>query len=158
MAICYYDTSIGRLGIIVHNEMITEILFENKPFREDEEQIETAVHRQAIAQLREYLAGERRSFDLPLNPVGTEFQRQCWAALQRIPYGQTVSYQDIANAIGNPKAVRAVGAANGANPISIVIPCHRVIGKSGKLVGFGGGLPLKEKLLALEAAQLNLMG
>jgi len=107
--------------------------------------------RLAAEQLRAYFAGELRDFDLPLTMEGTEFQRRVWHALLDIPYGQTCSYSHIANVIGAPKAVRAVGAANGRNPIPIVVPCHRVIGASGSLTGYGGGLPLKKRLLALEA-------
>ena len=110
----------------------------------------------ALRQLREYFAGKRIEFDLPLAPEGTEFQRNVWRRLQEIPYGETISYGELAKRVGNPKASRAVGAANGQNPIPIVIPCHRVIGANGKLTGFGGGLPTKEALLALEARQLVL--
>jgi methylated-DNA-[protein]-cysteine S-methyltransferase len=105
---------------------------------------------EAARQLKSYFAGELREFSLPLDPRGTEFQLRVWRQLETIPYGSTRSYAEIARAVGSPKAVRAVGAANGANPISIVVPCHRVIGSSGKLVGYGGGLPLKQRLLALE--------
>ena len=111
---------------------------------------ETRLLRAACRQLREYLAGGRRVFDLPLAPQGTPFQRRVWAALQTIPYGETRSYSRIAAAVGNPKGQRAVGMANNRNPISIVIPCHRVIGADGRLVGYGSGLPLKEALLRLE--------
>ncbi len=107
---------------------------------------------EAVRQLRAYFAGELREFDLPLDLQGTDFQLRVWRQLERIPYGETRSYSQIAAAIGAPQAVRAVGAANGANPIPIVVPCHRVIGASGKLVGYGGGLPLKKRLLALEGA------
>jgi methylated-DNA-[protein]-cysteine S-methyltransferase len=107
---------------------------------------------EAARQLRAYFAGELREFDLPLDLHGTDFQRRVWRELQRIPYGETRSYSQIAAAIGAPQAVRAVGAANGANPIPIVVPCHRVIGAGGKLVGYGGGLPLKQRLLQLEGA------
>lgn len=106
----------------------------------------------AIAQLREYFAGTRRQFDLRLHPKGTDFQKSVWRALQQIPYGETRSYADLAEAIGRPTAVRAVGLANGANPLPIVIPCHRVIGKDGSLTGYGGGLAIKEALLRLEGA------
>ena len=106
---------------------------------------------QAAKQLRAYFAGERQTFDLPLAPHGTEFQQSVWSELQRIPYGETTTYSKIAERIGRPAAVRAVGAANGANPIPIVIPCHRVIGASGSLTGFGGGLDVKRRLLAMEA-------
>lgn len=104
------------------------------------------------AQLDEYFAGERKTFDLPLAPRGTPFQRSVWDELLRIPYGATKSYRDIANAIGKPAAVRAVGAANGANPLPIVVPCHRVVGANGSLTGFGGGIDVKRRLLALEGA------
>jgi methylated-DNA-[protein]-cysteine S-methyltransferase len=107
--------------------------------------------REAINQLKAFFAGELRDFDLPLSPDGTPFQRRVWAALQEIPYGQTTSYGSLAARIGNPAASRAVGLANGSNPISIIIPCHRVIGSNGKLVGYGGGLPNKRWLLEFEA-------
>src|SRR5258705_2307187 len=106
-----------------------------------------------IRQLRAYFAGEIEAFDLALAPDGTPFQQKVWNELCRIPYGQTISYGDLARRIGNPNASRAVGLANGSNPIPIVIPCHRVIGSNGKLTGYGGGLPIKEKLLALERRQ-----
>ena len=109
-----------------------------------------------VRQLGDYFAGTRKHFDLKLNPSGTDFQLRVLRALQRIPYGQTVTYQDIANDIGNPKAVRAVGAANGRNPIPIIIPCHRVIGSDGSLTGFGGGLSTKQFLLDLEASDFQL--
>ena len=111
----------------------------------------------AIKQLREYFAGKREDFDLPLVLNGTPFQLSVWRNLQKIPYGKTVSYLDIAKKIGNPKAVRAVGLANGSNPIPIIVPCHRVIGSNGSLTGFGGGLPTKQKLLALESRQLSFL-
>jgi len=111
---------------------------------------------EARRQLCAYFAGELTDFQLPLDPQGTEFQRRVWFHLATIPFGQTRSYSQVANAIGAPKAVRAVGAANGANPLPIVLPCHRVIGSSGKLVGYGGGLPLKKRLLALEGVIGNL--
>lgn len=105
-------------------------------------------------QLEEYFAGRRRSFDLPLAPLGTRFQLEVWDALRAIPYGATTTYAAIARAIGRPRAVRAVGAANGKNPLSIVVPCHRVIGKDGTLTGYAGGLPSKRRLLELESLQV----
>ncbi len=108
------------------------------------------VLRETRAQLDDYFSGTRRAFDLPLHPVGTAFQCEVWSMLERIPYGETWSYGDVARGIGRPTAVRAVGAANGRNPIPIVIPCHRVIGADGSLIGFGGGLPTKQFLLELE--------
>jgi methylated-DNA-[protein]-cysteine S-methyltransferase len=109
---------------------------------------------EATRQLRSYFAGELQEFNLPLDLQGTDFQLRVWQQLRKIPYGETRSYSEIAQEIHAPKAVRAVGAANGANPISIVVPCHRVIGSSGKLVGYGGGLPMKKRLLALERGSL----
>jgi len=111
---------------------------------------ETPLIKKTAAQLEEYFAGKRKAFDLPLNPQGTEFQKKVWKALQEIPYGKTVSYKDIAEKIGSPKASRAVGGANNKNPISIIIPCHRVIGANGALVGYAGGLDMKRELLELE--------
>ena len=108
----------------------------------------------AKAQLAAYFAGQRTDFDLPLEPVGTAFQKRVWLALTRIPYGETRSYADQARAIENPAACRAVGAANGRNPLSIVVPCHRVIGASGSLTGFGGGIETKRLLLDLETRHL----
>jgi methylated-DNA-[protein]-cysteine S-methyltransferase len=108
------------------------------------------VLKSAVKQLKAYFSGTRREFDIPLRPVGTVFQEEVWLALRSISYGETVSYSDIAKQIGRPKAVRAVGAAIGKNPLSIMIPCHRVIGANGKLIGFAGGLSTKEFLLNLE--------
>jgi len=109
-----------------------------------------------LAQLREYLEGERQRFSVALDVRGTPFQKAVWDELLKIPYGETRAYADVAAAIDHPTATRAVGQAVGANPISIIIPCHRVIGKDGHLVGYGGGLPLKERLLALEQGSLDL--
>ena len=109
------------------------------------------VMRETLAQLRAYFAGDLRVFDVPLEVVGTDFQKLVWSALRTIPFGETRSYSQVAGQIGSPRAVRAVGAANGRNPIPIIVPCHRVIGASGSLVGFGGGLEWKRFLLGLEA-------
>jgi len=109
------------------------------------------VVRETMRQLAAYFAGELMEFDLPLAPKGTDFQKGVWKALVEIPYGETRSYSEIAQRVGKPAAMRAVGAANGRNPIGIIVPCHRVIGSSGKLVGYGGGLPMKRMLLDLEA-------
>jgi methylated-DNA-[protein]-cysteine S-methyltransferase len=118
---------------------------------------ENALLREVIRQLSAYFAGKTESFDLPLAPEGTPFQLNVWHHLGEIPYGETISYGELARRIGNPNASRAVGLANGSNPIPIVIPCHRVIGSNGKLTGYGGGLPIKEKLLALERRQMTLL-
>lgn len=111
---------------------------------------EAAPFQEVQLQLAEYLLGQRREFDLPLNMYGTEFQKKVWEALRTIPFGETRTYGDIARQVDNPKGVRAVGGANNKNPIPIIIPCHRVIGSNGQLVGFGGGLDLKQRLLDLE--------
>lgn len=107
----------------------------------------------ATAQLAEYFAGERQEFDIPLDLTGTDFQRAAWSALVSVPFGETRSYRQQAEAIGRPKAVRAIGAANGRNPVPIVLPCHRIVGSDGSLTGYGGGLPIKEYLLNHEQAQ-----
>ncbi len=116
-----------------------------------------AAFAEVIRQLQAYFCGELKEFDLPLALEGTDFQLRVWSALRTIPYGETISYARLAARIGNPKAVRAVGLANGSNPIPIIIPCHRVIGSDGGLTGFGGGLSTKKKLLELESKQLNLL-
>ena len=113
--------------------------------------------REAARQLRAYFGGELENFDLPLAMQGTPFQLNVWKNLCDIPYGETISYGELACRVGNPKAFRAVGLANGSNPVAIIVPCHRVIGSNGKLTGYGGGLPVKEKLLALERRQLRLL-
>ena len=154
------ETPIGTLLIAGDEQAVRRIDFpkDGKPGTPQPEWTESARGPvgQAMKQLREYFAGQRADFDLPLAPEGTEFQRTVWRNLQDIPYGETISYGELAKRVGNPKASRAVGAANGQNPIPIVIPCHRVIGANGKLTGFGGGLPTKEALLALETKQLKL--
>lgn len=115
-----------------------------------------AIFEAARTQLADYFAGTRTEFDLPLNPAGTVFQARCWAALREIPFGETASYGDQAARIGQPTASRAVGLANGQNPISIIVPCHRVVGANGSLTGYGGGLDAKRWLLAHEAAHSGL--
>ncbi len=151
----YFQTPVGRLKLIAHDRALVAVLWEtDKPNRvllgEMQQQDDHPILLAARQQLQQYFKGERQIFDLPLEFYGTDFQKQVWAELLKIPYGETRSYLDIAEAIGNPKAVRAVGAANGKNPVSIVTPCHRVIGKSGQLVGFAGGLHNKQQLLQLE--------
>ncbi len=150
----FLDTPIGRLLIAGDDRSIHRIEFPKNGNPGDPEPGWTESARgpvgDAVRQLREYFAGQRTDFDLPLEPLGTAFQRGVWKRLEEIPYGETISYGELARRVGNPKASRAVGAANGQNPIPIVIPCHRVIGSNGKLTGFGGGLPTKEKLLDLE--------
>ncbi|MEO8025294.1 MAG: methylated-DNA--[protein]-cysteine S-methyltransferase [Bryobacteraceae bacterium] len=122
----------------------------------DWEESDRGAVREAAQQLSAYFARKLELFELPLGPQGTEFQRRVWRELEGIAYGETISYGELARRVGNPAASRAVGLANGRNPIPIIIPCHRVIGSSGKLTGYGGGLPIKEHLLALEARQGTL--
>ena len=153
----FLETPLGRLRLLSDGNALKRIEFENRQDSDGQEQTD-AVLEKAARQLREYFDGERKAFSLPLAPDGTAFQRRVWDALQAIPYGESRSYSDIAHEVGNLKAVRAVGAANGRNPIPIVVPCHRVIGSNGKLTGFAGGLPAKQCLLDLEsrAAQPSL--
>lgn len=151
-----YETSIGKITVSVAKDgsAITGVHLGAR--KEAGEYGRTTLTDLAIAQLREYLAGKRKAFALPLNAVGTPFQKLVWNALQTIPYGETRSYKEIAKMLGNPGAVRAVGMANHHNPIAIIIPCHRVIGANGSLVGYAAGLSVKEALLTLEkAAPLN---
>jgi methylated-DNA-[protein]-cysteine S-methyltransferase len=142
-----YHTPIGLIWIAEENGVITDLSFSPK---NNTENLETTLIRRAAKQLTEYFQGSRTTFDLPLQPHGTPFQLAVWNALRDIPYGETRSYKDIAITIGNVKACRAVGMANNKNPISIIIPCHRVIGADGSLVGYGGGLDIKKSLLSLE--------
>ena len=158
----FYETPVGKIGIKENGSAITEIYFEKEESHEgspimdhmDDTLAETPLLERTRQQLMEYFNGHRKSFDLPLAPKGTPFQLKVWKALLDIPYGETRSYKDIAIAAGNPKASRAVGMANNRNPISIIIPCHRVIGSNGKLVGYGGGLSVKEYLLESEKRNL----
>lgn len=155
MQYTYHPSPVGELLLAGENGALHVIGFPAGKGRRDPEAdwIEDAKpFAEVIRQLDQYFAGDREQFDLTLAPVGTAFQLEVLNALQQIPYGATCSYQDLANQIGRPKAVRAVGAANGRNPLPIVIPCHRVIGADGSLTGFGGGLPTKAYLLSLEGA------
>lgn len=146
----YCDLPLGPMGIIEENNMITSVFFakDQKKFAAIDQ--ETPLIKRAYSQLLEYFDGKRKVFDLPLAPQGTSFQQDVWEALQSIPYGSNKSYKDIAYQIDNIKALRAVGNANHRNPIEIIIPCHRVIGTNGNLVGYAHGLDIKEKLLQLE--------
>ena len=155
------DSPVGELKLVANGNRLAAILWENdKPNRVRLPEIVEADDRPVLIeterQLNEYFAGTRDRFDLELDFQGTDFQKRVWAALLTIPFGETRSYSDIATQIGNINAVRAVGAANGKNPISIVAPCHRVIGASGDLTGFAGGLVNKMFLLSLEAGQTSL--
>lgn len=150
------DSPVGRLLLAGDGLHLGRVHFQSGPHRMRPQKDWTRSSEPfeaAITQLREYFAGRRRGFDLPLAPAGTDFQRRVWRALTTIAYGETISYGELARRIGNPRASRAVGLANGANPLPIIVPCHRVIGASGALTGFGGGLPIKRTLLALEKAR-----
>jgi methylated-DNA-[protein]-cysteine S-methyltransferase len=149
------ESPVGKLRLAADDAGLKELRFAGRlepdgvdpAWRED-----PAPLAETIRQLRAYFAAELRSFDLPLAPRGTPFQLRVWQQLREIAWGETISYGELAARIGNPKASRAVGLANGANPIAIIVPCHRVIGSNGKLTGYGGGLPIKEFLLALEGS------
>jgi methylated-DNA-[protein]-cysteine S-methyltransferase len=159
---CYtqMESPIGPLLLAADETGLREIRFVHgrHPTKPDPSWKEDAAPlKETIRQLRDYFTGELEVFDLPLAPQGTPFQLTVWKRLCEIPFGKTISYGELAAHIGNPKASRAVGLANGSNPIPIIIPCHRVIGSNGKLTGYGGGLPIKEKLLALERRQLRLL-
>ena len=154
------ESALGPLLLVADEGGLRQILFVNgrHPAQPESSWIEDrAPHGEIIRQLQAYFAGELEHFNLQLAPEGTPFQLEVWRRLRDIPFGETISYGELAGRIGNPKASRAVGLANGSNPIPIVIPCHRVIGSNGKLTGYGGGLPIKEKLLALEKRQLRLL-
>jgi methylated-DNA-[protein]-cysteine S-methyltransferase len=154
------ESPLGPLLLVADEAGLREIRFVNGRHPTQPEpswKEDRAPLSKTIRQLQAYFAGELESFDLQLAPEGTPFQLGVWRRLCDIPYGETISYGELAGRIGNPKASRAVGLANGSNPIPIVIPCHRVIGSNGKLTGYGGGLPIKEKLLALERRQLRLL-
>lgn len=156
--ICYFnytDTPIGFLSIAVDENAVKAISFRDvgQQYSGALKQ-ETPLINSVYSQLKEYFAVQRKEFNLPLAPEGTDFQQKVWQALCQIPYGETRSYKEIAVAAGSPKGYRAVGLANNRNPIAIIIPCHRVIGADGKMVGYGGGLAIKEKLLQIEKALL----
>ncbi len=154
MHYCFFETSIGELLLAGEADALSVIGFPKGSMRRDPDPdwiYNETPFASVCEQLTEYFAGERKDFDLPLALAGTEFQVSVLKALLEIPYGETRTYGAIAKQIGRPKAVRAVGAANGRNPIPIIVPCHRVIGSSGHLTGFGGGLDTKETLLRLEA-------
>ena len=164
MNIRHLDSPIGVLTLVASPAGLTHVLFEGEepvdvglpadlPEADDDPTLE-----QAAAELGEYFAGERRHFDVPLDLRGTDFQLDAWRALADVPYGETRSYGEQAEAIGRPGAFRAVGAANGRNPVPVVLPCHRIIGADGSLTGFGGGLDTKRRLLAHEQAQQGLPG
>lgn len=148
--IFFYQTSMGEVGMIENGTAITHLFFKGDLIPQDAVVEETALLKKASQQLTDYLAGKRKFFELPLAPEGTVFQQKVWQALQEIPWGERRSYGEVAKSIDHPKAARAVGMANHKNPILIVIPCHRVVGATGKMVGYAAGLGVKEQLLTLE--------
>ncbi len=151
MFVSKIDSPVGPLWLCSDSAAITGLFFSS---REGEPGEHLPLHKEAAGQLTAYFAGARKSFSLPLSPSGTPFQKAVWRALEAIPYGETRTYGEIAVTVGSPKASRAVGMANHRNPISIIVPCHRVIGSTGRLVGYGGGLEKKVFLLELEKKYL----
>lgn len=151
------ESPLGNLRIVEVNNQLSEVQFTEEAISPEPEH-ELLV--QVKDQLLEYFADRRTEFDLPMNPVGTEFQHRVWNELSNIPYGTTVSYQEVANRLGDPKCIRAAATANGKNPIAIIIPCHRVIGTNGEMTGYASGIQRKKDLLSLEGAavmsQMNL--
>lgn len=150
---CYCQSPIGKLLLVGTDRVLEALYFSNSQEHvhiSEDWLCDEAFFQIALTQLAEYFAGTRRDFDLKMAPKGTAFQKSVWQELQKIPFGQTASYGEIAERLGNKKASRAVGMANGKNPIPIIVPCHRVIGKDGSLTGFGGGLEVKRQLLKLE--------
>lgn len=141
------DTPIGRLSVVAAEAGIRRILWEGQALPDGAIEAGHETLDAAVSQIREYFAGARTCFDLPLDLVGTPFQQKVWLELASIPFGTTISYGEQARRVGRPKAMRAVGAANGRNPVPVVLPCHRVIGSTGALTGFGGGLDMKRTLL-----------
>jgi len=154
------DSPVGKLLLAADAQGLRLVSFESSKRAapvQPEWKEEKARFAEVLRQLQAYFSGELKQFDLPLAPEGTEFQLRVWNGLRTIPYGETISYAQLAQKVGNPQAVRAVGLANGCNPIPIIVPCHRVIGSDGSLTGFGGGLANKKILLALESRQLSLL-
>ena len=158
---CTLDSPVGALSLVATDSALVALVWRREAHASSfGHAVEPPTHPlllETTRQLHEYFAATRRAFDLPLEFRGTDFQRRAWSALLTIPYGETRTYGQMAAQIGNPTAVRAVGAANGRNPISIIAPCHRVIGMDGDLTGFGGGLDAKARLLSLEAPQKQLL-
>jgi methylated-DNA-[protein]-cysteine S-methyltransferase len=156
MNIFHYGTDIGVIGIAEQDGKLTNIFFETDPAPGGAVVQETQAIREAHSQLARYLAGELREFSLPLAPQGTQFLRAVWDQLCAVAYGHTATYSQIAERAGNPRAVRAVGLACARNPLPLVIPCHRILGSSGKLTGYRGGLALKQRLLEMEQQHADI--
>jgi methylated-DNA-[protein]-cysteine S-methyltransferase len=154
------DSPIGPLTLVAHDGVLAGLYMDDQRHRPDPSRHgrpDRAAFDAAVDQLDDYFAGRRTAFDLPIALAGTDFQRAVWGELQRIPYGQTISYGELARRIGRPGASRAVGLANGRNPIAIIVPCHRVIGAGGRLVGYGGGPVRKQHLLDLEGGRAGTL-
>jgi len=150
-SVFYYETPVGKIGVCEENGVLTDLFFfgsEKAP--ENAKLMETPLLKETFRQLTEYFNKKRKVFDVPLSLKGTEFQKRDWEELKKIPYGETRSYGEIAKALGIPKGARAVGLANNRNPVAIIVPCHRIVGSNGGLVGYAGGLEMKKKLLELE--------
>ena len=150
MAIFFYETKIGNIGIKEIDGKISNLYFKENEFNIDDEIKEVPILKEASIQLNKYLNGDLKEFSLPLVVKGTDFMMKVWNELENIPYGETLSYKELGKRIGNPKGARAIGLACNKNPIPIVIPCHRVVGSNGNLTGYRGGIKLKVKLLNLE--------
>ncbi len=152
MKLHYYETAIGKIGIITDaaGKSITHLLLPNDPAPKGVVLEETPLHQEAARQLNAYLQNQCKTFTLPFAPAGSAFFQSVWNALCAVPFGETATYKEIAQKVGSPKGFRAVGLANNRNPIPIFIPCHRIVGSNGALTGYRGGLPMKEKLLAIE--------
>jgi methylated-DNA-[protein]-cysteine S-methyltransferase len=158
----FLDSPVGKLKLVASETGLTAVLWENDnprrvPLHDLVQDNDQPILLEAERQLKEYFVGALHSFSIPLDLRGTPFQKNVWRALLAIPFGETLSYGQIANKLGRPNASRAVGAANGRNPVSIIVPCHRVIGSTGKLTGFAGGLEVKSHLLTLETAKQHLL-
>ena len=150
MNICSYDTIIGKIVLVATTEHITNLYLPKDTLPLNIIETETPLLVEAVQQINRYLAGDLKTFSLPINPSGTVFMKKVWEELCNIPYGKTATYKEIATKVGNEKAARAVGLANNRNPIPIIIPCHRVIGANGALIGFRSGLELKKSCLTLK--------
>lgn len=150
MSVFFYKTEIGEIGIEENSGFISNVYFGKENIPKDIEIKETDILREASIQLNKYINGELKGFNLPLSPKGTEFMNEVWNGLYEIPYGEVLTYKEMGEKVGRPKAARAVGLACNRNPIPIFIPCHRIVGSSGKLTGYLGGIDIKEKLLNIE--------
>ena len=150
MSIFFYDTDIGKIGIEEKDGFIVKVHFSSNTSFKDEEIKETDVIKKAYVELNNYLKGDIKEFTIPLKVDGTEFMQEVWGGLLRIPYGDTLSYKELGEKIGRPKAARAIGLAYNKNPIPIFIPCHRIVGSNGNLTGYLGGINIKKKLLEIE--------